>query len=164
MKQSSCLLSKGPRRVIRMWQFTNFPQSFDFRHLLRRMSGFRNADWFGLLTFRNSLSVQSSRVKQAKGIWLPTFRDRPRVVGYRRFGTADWSNVQDSSRPRVVIYRRFGTAYWSNFQGSSRPRLVTDVSGQPIGFSWAAWPWNIGPKGCTEASLTNHQSTLPNIA
>ena len=89
------------------------------------MSGFRDADWFGLLTFRNSLSVKSSRVKQTKGSWLPTFRYSLLV---------EFSGLKQTK----ISYRRFGTAYQSILQDLSRPILVTDVSGQPIGFSWAA--------------------------
>ena len=43
-------------------------------------------------------------------------------------------------------------------------QVVTDVSGQPIGLIlkkfWTARPLKMGPKGCTETSVSNYQSKL----
>jgi hypothetical protein len=49
-------------------------------------------------------------------------------------------------RRLVVSYRRFGKTYRPHLQGSSSPR-----------------PFKMGPIGCPETAVTDHQSTLCNI-
>jgi hypothetical protein len=97
--------------------------------------------------------------------------------------------LDDTHRRLVAIYRRFGTTYRSHIQGSSSPTilpepLVTQLYREWCGrwlitahtilyisayvkyarhSSWTAWPLRMGPIGCTETSVNNYKSTLPNI-
>jgi hypothetical protein len=78
-----------------------------------------------LPTFRDNVSVPSSRVKGSKsprlrGNPLPTFRENVSVPS---------SRVKKSA----ILYRRFGKTYRSHCQGSKSRQSFTDVSGKRIG-------------------------------
>jgi hypothetical protein len=56
-----------------------------------------------------------------------------------------------TQRRLVVSYQNFGTTYRSHFHFKMKNS------------SWTTWPLKLGPIGCHETSVTNHQSTLRKI-
>ena len=123
-----------------------------------------------LPTFRKHLSVYSSELKQSIVV---TDVSEPSIGIFFRAQAVHWQLpmfrnhlfvYSSELKQSIGSYRCFGTIYLSILQSSSSPLVVTDVSEQSIGFSWSARSWNIGLKGCTAASVINHQSALPNIS